>query len=87
MGSGAREFLRSPWYKMVVLLKHRDGTHGQEELPHWGWGFQGLLIIYLGVGGRLGKGRFQKELHQEDPQDTQVLGIVKLRLFFTLGRH
>ena len=28
-------FLRHLWYKKVILLKHRDRTHGQKEL-HWG---------------------------------------------------
>ena len=48
MRSGARkEFLRCLWWKIVVLLKPRDRTRGQEELlpqAHEGW-----LIIYLGV--------------------------------------
>ena len=33
---------------MVVLLKHRDRTLGQEELLSWAC--EGWLIIYLGVG-------------------------------------
>ena len=37
---------------MVVLLKHGDRTHGQEELlPE---ACEGWLIIYLGVGRGLG---------------------------------
>ena len=43
-----KEFLRCLWCKMVVLLKHEDGTPGQEELlPQ---AREGWLIIYLGVG-------------------------------------
>ena len=44
-----KEFLRRLWCKMVVLLKHRDRTHGQEEscFPR---ACEGWLIIYLGVG-------------------------------------
>ena len=37
---------------MVVSLKHRDRTHGQEELLPWAR--EGRLIIYLGVGTGLG---------------------------------
>ena len=33
---------------MVVLLKPRDRTRGQEELLPRAW--EGWLIIYLGVG-------------------------------------
>ena len=29
----------------VILLKHRDGTRGQEELP---WDHEARLAIYLG---------------------------------------
>ena len=47
-----KEFLRCLWCKMVVLLKHEDGTPGQEELlPQ---AREGWLIIYLGVGKGLG---------------------------------
>ena len=43
-----KEFLRRLWYKMVVLLKHGNGTHGQEELlPR---ACEGWLIRHLGVG-------------------------------------
>ena len=35
----------------MVLLKDRDGTHGQKELH---WGFDGGLIIYFQVGRELG---------------------------------
>ena len=39
---------------MVILLKHRNRTHGQEELlPQ---ACDGWLIIYLGVGRGLGIG-------------------------------
>ena len=43
-----KEFLRRLWCKMVVLLKHGDRIHGQEELLPWAC--EGWLIIYLGVG-------------------------------------
>ena len=43
-----KEFLRHLWSKMVVLLKHGDKIHGQEEmLPQ---ACEEWLIIYLGVG-------------------------------------
>ena len=38
--------------KKVILLKHRDRTHGQKELP---WGCEEWLIIYLQVGRGLRK--------------------------------
>ena len=46
-----KEFLRHLWCKMVVLLTHRDRTHGQEELlPRAceGWLIveRGLRIVY-----------------------------------------
>ena len=43
---------------MVVLLKHGDKTHGQEELLPWAC--KELLIIYLGIGGGKEKGDFRK---------------------------
>ena len=47
-----KEFFRRLWCKMVVLLKHTDRTHGQEELLPWAC--KEWLIIYLGVGRGLG---------------------------------
>ena len=48
-----KEFLKYLWCKMVLLLKHGDRTHGQEErLPQ---ACEEWLIIYLGVGRGLGE--------------------------------
>ena len=48
-----KEFLRLLWCKMVVLLKPRDRTRGQEErLP---WDSEEWLVIYLGVRRGLGR--------------------------------
>ena len=46
LGFGAvkKEFLRSLQYKEVVLLKHKDRTHGQKELY---WDCEEQLIISL----------------------------------------
>ena len=50
-----KEFLRHLWFKMVVLLKPKARTCGQEErLP---WACEGWLIIYLGAGRDLGIAR------------------------------
>ena len=70
----------------MLLLKHRDKTHGQEELP---WDLEERLIIYLGVGGGKVKGKFPKRFSyaKEDSQDTGGLAIVKLRLFFRVAKH
>ena len=61
--SGAHDherILETSLIKMVVLLKHRDRTCGQEELH---WGCEEWLIIYLGVGRGKEKGNFQKNFH------------------------
>ena len=43
-----KEFLRHLWCKMVLLLKHGDRIHGQEELlPRV---HEEQLILYLEVG-------------------------------------
>ena len=71
-----REFLRHLWCKKVVLLK-QDRTGGQTEVLHWG--YEGWLLIYLGVGVKE-KGRCPKGLShaKEDPPDTGRLAIVKV---------
>ena len=43
-----KEFLRCLWCILMVLLKHRDRTHGLKELLPGGC--ERWLIIYLGVG-------------------------------------
>ena len=53
-----KEFLRHLWCKIVVLLKHGDRTHGQEGLLPWG--YEGWLIIYLGVDGGKEKAGFNR---------------------------
>ena len=80
-----KDFLRCLWFKNVVLLKHGDGTHGQEELH---WGCEETLIIYLGVGRGKGK-KFPNPFGfaTEDSQDPGGLAIVQLRLFFPLAKH
>ena len=53
-----KDFLKHLWCKKVVLLKHRDRTHGQKELhqSHEEW-----LIIYFQVERGLGKALVSKE--------------------------
>ena len=46
-----KEFLRYLWCKKVILLKHRDRTHGQKELY---WGHEEWPITYFQVGKGLG---------------------------------
>ena len=53
----AEKFLRHPGCGKMVLLKHRDRTHGQKELP---WGCEEWLIIYNGVGGGKEKRKYLK---------------------------
>ena len=43
VGSGADGQERHLWCKKVILLKHGDRTHGQEELP---WDWEEWLIIF-----------------------------------------
>ena len=47
------------------------------------------VVIYLGVGGGKVKGKFSMGFSyaKEDSQDTGVLAIVKLRLFFPVAKH
>ena len=79
-----KEFLRCLWYKMVVLLKHGDRTHGQEEL----FGdCEERLITYLGVGGGRVEGNFYKDFHMLKTTHRILKAIVKLRLFFLLAKH
>ena len=55
------EYLRCLWCTKVILLKHRDRTHGQKgQLPQ---DCEGQLTIYSGVGGGKDKGSFQKDFH------------------------
>jgi len=46
-----KEFLRHLCCKKVVLLKHRDRTHGQKELH---WGHEEWPIIYFQVARGFG---------------------------------
>ena len=67
--------------KKVILLKHRDRTHGLKELP---WSCKDSVIISYGVGGEIkAKGRPPKVLSyaKEDSQDTGGLAITRLRWF------
>ena len=65
----------------MVLLKHRDRTHGQKEVMPWDP--DELSIICLGGGGGEGKdlGKFPKAFSfAKDPQDPGGLAIVQPRL-------
>ena len=70
----------------MILLKHEDRTHGQKELPR---DSEERLIIYLGVGGGKGKGKFPKRFSyaKKESQDTGGLAIVRLRIFFPLAKR
>ena len=57
-----KEFLIRLWYKKVVLLKHRDSTHGQKEMHQ---GNEEWPIIYLQVGRGLGRVSVSKEFWKQ----------------------
>ena len=65
----------------MILLKHEDRTQGQEELP---WDHEERLV---GGGKIQGKFPMRFSYAKEDSQDTGGLDIVKLGLFFPLGKH
>ena len=54
---------------LLVLLKHGDRTHGQEELLPWAC--EEGLIIYLGVGRGLGIKVLFKEFWKQGFQDLE----------------
>ena len=66
----------------MILLEHRDRTHGQKELP---WDHEERLVLYSGVGGSKVQGKFPVRFPyaEEDShsQDTGGLAVVKLRWF------
>ena len=77
-----KEFLRHLWCKMVVLLKHRDRTHGQEELlPR---ACEGWLIIYLGVGRGLRIVYSLRNFGSKVSRTLRGLAIVGKRSFITI---
>lgn len=51
-----KEFLKSSLVKMVLLLKHRDRTPGQEELPQ---DHEERLAISVELGKVKSRGSFQ----------------------------
>ena len=69
-----RKELRHLWCKMVLLLGHRDRTHGQKELL---WDYEKQLIIYFQVGRELGKAEVCKEFWKQVFQDLEGLTIVR----------
>ena len=74
-----KEISRRLWCKKVILLKHGDRTHGQEELPQ---DHEERLVIYYGVGGGKVQGKFPVRFsYAKDSQDSGGLAIVKLGLF------
>ena len=88
-GADDQEGILEMSLQMVVLLKHKDRTCGQEGLlPQGG---EGWLFIHCGVGVGVskGKGDFQKNfcLRRTDLQGPGRLAIVGLRLLFPLVKH
>ena len=67
---------------MVILLKHRDRTRGQEEQLFRAC--EGWLIIYPGVGGSKQKDPKGFSYAKEDLWDMERLTIVKLKIVFFL---
>lgn len=53
-----RKLLLHTWCKMLVLLKHGDGSAGRKSCCRG----QAWLVRYVGVGDAEGKRRFSKEL-------------------------
>ena len=64
----------------MILLKPRDRTRGQEELP---WDHEETLVLCYGVGGDKVKGKFPVRFSCaiEKSQDSGGLPTVKRRLF------
>lgn len=68
------------WCKKVILLKHRDRTCRQKELPE---DPEERLVIYCGGEGGKVQGKFPVIFsYAEDLQDPGGLAVVRLRLSF-----
>ena len=67
---------------MVVLLKHGDRTHGQEELlPE---ACEGWLIIYLGVGRGLRMAYSPRNFGSKVSRTLKGLAVIGKRSFITV---
>ena len=75
------EFLRHLCCTKVVLLKHRDGTCGQEELP---WGHEEGPSIDFQVGRGSGIVKVSKELWKQGFQDFKGASFVGRRPLITV---